>query len=241
MPRPCRGRSRSAAARPSGRTTRAPSASAMRRVSSVGVGVDHDQLVDQRDSAPSARAVPGARSAPMVARLVERRQDRADGHALLLLERDEPVEVARTRSGGSSTRRTSGRRAPARCGRALRRDRRLRASRPGEARCSKVARLIGVARLDHDDRWARVLRDGLGQVAEERACRRSTPWPARPLSRPSRPAAPSRPRGGSPGDVRALDQQRSRRLAGTAAHERRQGTLDLGTDDGARRPAARRA
>ena len=65
--------------------------------------------------APSARAARPRRSAPIVGALVERGQDGADRHALLLLERDEPAAGPRTRSGGSSTRRTSGRRAPARC------------------------------------------------------------------------------------------------------------------------------
>ena len=77
-------------------------------------GVDDQQLVDERyrlHQLPPRAPHDG----PDGGRLVERRQDQADGQALALLEGHQPAAGRRTPGGGSSIRRTSGRPARARC------------------------------------------------------------------------------------------------------------------------------
>ena len=131
------------------------------------IGVDHQQLVDERHLLHQL-APRGTHDRADRRRLVERRQDRADRDALLLLERHEHAQVAElavveVRLGEPAI--DAGGRAAALLGRAVGRLERLGLlgalieGRAGDR----------LACLDHDDRRLGMLGDGLGQDAEERA------------------------------------------------------------------------
>ncbi len=133
----------------------------------VRLGVDHEQLVDQRELLH--QLAPGAvDDRPDRRRLVERRQNGADRQALLLLELQQPAEVAElgvmeVRLGEPAV--DAGRDAASEVCRSVGRFERL--GLLGAALEGLAVDLL--ARLDHDDRRPGVLGDGLGQHAEQRA------------------------------------------------------------------------
>ncbi len=118
--------------------------------------------------------------------LVERRQDQADGEALLLLERDEAAQVGELARGGSSPRRTSARRGPGPRATPRRRGRRRPASRRAAASCSNVWRPIGSRVLTTMTDGLGALGDRLGQGAEERGRRGSPGGAEAPMTTRSR-------------------------------------------------------